>query len=114
MAVKVFFIAKIKDFNDEYKDYVSRVRDLGESHPGFISLENEEIGDLEITVTTWRSKEDVADWAKDPVHVSAKKKAMQWYHWVRGYHVETPDSGPTKKKEFMKSEPKDGIQESRN
>ena len=44
MAVKVFFIAKIKDFNDEYKDYVSRVRDLGESHPGFISLENEEIG----------------------------------------------------------------------
>ena len=107
MAVKVFFIAKIKDFNDEYKDYVKRVRDLGEAHDGFISLENEEIGDLEITVTTWRSKEDVAEWAKDPVHVSAKKKAMQWYHWVRGYHVETLDSGPTMKKEFMKSEPKD-------
>ena len=76
MAVKVFFIAKIKDFNDEYKDYVSRVRDLGESHPGFISLENEEIGDLEITVTTWRSKEDVADWAKDP---SEEKAGNGWY-----------------------------------
>ena len=112
MAVKVFFIAKIKDFNEEYKDYVKRVRDLGEAHDGFISLENEEIGDLEITVTTWRSKEDVAEWAKDPVHVSAKKKAMQWYHWVRGYHVETPDSGPTMKKEFMKSEPKDGKDKS--
>ena len=66
MAVKVFFIAKIKDFNDEYKDYVQRVRELGESDPRFISLENEEIGDIEITITTWRSKEDVADWAKDP------------------------------------------------
>ena len=31
MAVKVFFIAKIKDSNDEYKDYVQRVRELGES-----------------------------------------------------------------------------------
>ena len=41
--IKVFFIAKIKEFNDEYKDYVTRVRDLGEQHPGFISLESEEI-----------------------------------------------------------------------
>ena len=91
MAVKVFFIAKIKDFNDEYKDYVQRVRELGEAHPGFISLENEEIGDIEITITTWRSKEDVADWAKDPVHVSAKRKWRNWYHWVKGIHVDTID-----------------------
>jgi len=91
MAVKVFFIAHIKDFNDSYNDYVKRVRELGEQHPGFISLESEEKGDIEITITTWRSREDVADWAKDPVHMSAKAKWREWYHWVKGIHVDVVD-----------------------
>ena len=56
MAVKVFFIAKIKDFNNEYKDYVKRVRDLGEAHDGFISLENEEIGDLETKMKNYKRR----------------------------------------------------------
>ena len=91
--IKVFFIAKIKEFNDEYKDYVTRVRDLGEQHPGFISLESKEIDDVEITISTWRSKEDVADWAQDPTHMSAKAKWREWYHWVKGIHVEVVDEG---------------------
>ena len=32
MAVKVFFIAKIKDLNDEYKAMSTRIRELGESN----------------------------------------------------------------------------------
>ena len=91
MAVKVFFIAKMKDLNAEYKGISQHIRRLGESHPGFISIESEEIGDIEITVSTWRSKADVADWAKDPEHVAAKARAAEWYEWVRGIHVETTD-----------------------
>lgn len=91
MAVKVFFIAKIKDLNEEYKTMSSHIRELGEKHPGFISIESEEIGDVEITVSTWRSREDVADWAKDPDHVLAKSRAMEWYEWVRGIHVDVVD-----------------------
>lgn len=91
LAVKVFFIAKVKDLNSEYKDMSKRIRELGTNHPGFISIESEEIGDVEITVSTWRSKADVADWAKDPEHVEAKKRAMEWYGWVRGIHVEAID-----------------------
>ena len=34
------------------------------------------------SASTWRSKEDVAEWAKDPEHVAAK--VMEWYEWVRG------------------------------
>ena len=85
---KVFFIAKIKDLNDEYKAMSKRIRELGEQHPGFISITSEEIDDVEITISTWRSKEDVMDWAADPEHVEAKQRAKEWYHWVRGYHVE--------------------------
>ena len=91
MVIKVFFIAKIKDLNDEYKAMSTHIREIGEKHPGFISIESEEIGDVEITISTWRSKEDVADWAKDPEHVLAKSRSKEWYEWVRGIHVEVVD-----------------------
>ena len=91
MAVKVFFIAKIKDLNQEYNGISKRIRELGESHPGFISIESEEIGDVEITVSTWRSREHVQDWATDLQHVEAKRRSSEWYEWVRGIHVEVVD-----------------------
>ena len=47
MAVKVFFIAKIKDLNQEYNGISKRIRELGESQ--VISIESEEIGDVEIS-----------------------------------------------------------------
>ena len=89
--IKVFFIAKIKNFNDEYKKVSQELREMAETLPGFISITSEEIDDVEITISSWRSKEDVAKWAKDPVHIEAKKKAKQWYHWVKGIHVEATD-----------------------
>ena len=89
--IKVFFIAKIKDFNDEYKKVSQELREMAETLPGFISITSEEIDDVEITISSWRSKEDVANWAKDPVHIEAKKKDKQWYHWVKGIHVEAKD-----------------------
>tara|TARA_B100001057_G_scaffold437891_1_gene470002 strand:+ start:647 stop:922 length:276 start_codon:yes stop_codon:yes gene_type:complete len=89
--IKVFFIAKIKDFNDEYEKVSQELREMAETLPGFISITSEEIDDVEITISSWRSKEDVANWAKDPVHIEAKKKAKKWYHWVKGIHVEAID-----------------------
>lgn len=89
--IKVFFIAKIKDLNDEYKQRSQELRSMAEGLPGFIDITSEEIDDVEITISTWRSQEDVDNWAKDPVHLEAKKKAKQWYHWVKGIHVETAD-----------------------
>tara|TARA_B100001996_G_scaffold130481_2_gene99177 strand:- start:599 stop:877 length:279 start_codon:yes stop_codon:yes gene_type:complete len=89
--IKVFFIAKIKDLNEEYKNRSTRLREMAEGMPGFISIESEEIDDVEITVSTWRSKQDVEAWAKDVTHVEAKRKHREWYHWVRGIHVETVD-----------------------
>tara|TARA_B100000902_G_scaffold391047_1_gene441062 strand:- start:60 stop:338 length:279 start_codon:yes stop_codon:yes gene_type:complete len=89
--IKVFFIAKIKDLNADYKNRSTRLRKMAEQMPGFISIESEEIDDVEITVSSWRSKEDVQAWAQDLTHVEAKRKHKLWYHWVRGIHVECPD-----------------------
>lgn len=90
--IKVFFIAKMKSpMPSEYVTMSKRMRELAESHPGFVSITSEEIGDVEITVSTWRSKEDVTDWAHNPEHMEAKRRSKEWYEWIRGIHVETID-----------------------
>ena len=89
--IKVFFIAKIKDSNDEYKKNSEQLRNMAETLPGFVDLKSEEIDDVEITVSSWRTKEDVDNWARHPVHMEAKRRSKEWYHWVKGIHVEAVD-----------------------
>ena len=52
---------------------------------------SEEKDDVEITISSWKTKEDVEAWRKDPLHMEAKARANEWYHWVKGIHVETVD-----------------------
>ena len=90
--IKVFFIAKQKSpMPSEYLQMSKKMRELAESHPGFIDITSEEIGDVEITVSSWRSKEDVMDWANNPEHMEAKQRSKEWYEWIRGIHVEAVD-----------------------
>jgi heme-degrading monooxygenase HmoA len=89
MAVQVFFIAKIKNFNDEYREYSSQLRTMANSHPGFVSIESDVIDDIEITVSTWVDADAVKDWAHNKLHREAKQKSSEWYEWVKGIHVET-------------------------
>jgi len=86
--IKVFFIAKIKNLNGEYKDMSNKLRSSAQRMPGFIDIVSEEKDDVEITVSTWRTKEDVDKWAKHPTHIEAKKRSNEWYHWVKGIHVD--------------------------
>ena len=98
---KVFFVARVKDYNDEYEKMSSRVYAHAKTLPGFISLEEEwkedEHGTTEITVTSWKTKEDVENWRTDSIHMEAKARAKEWYHWVVGKHVETVDDAVTLK-----------------
>ena len=91
IMIKVFFIAKIKNFNEEYYDYSKRVRAKAETMPGFIEMTSEEKDDVEITISSWKTIEDVNAWRKDPLHKEAKAKTSEWYHWVKGIHVEAVD-----------------------
>jgi hypothetical protein len=52
--IKVFFIAKQKSpMPSEYLQMSKKMRELAEAHPGFIDITSEEIGDVEITVSSW-------------------------------------------------------------
>ena len=73
--IKVFFIAKIKNLNEEYTEMSNKLRSAAQRMPGFIDIESWDKDDVEVTVSTWRSKEDVEKWAKHPQHIEAKERS---------------------------------------
>lgn len=89
--IKVLFIAKVKNLNKEYEEYNNNLFKSAKNLPGFISIDTEQIDDIEITTSLWRSKEDVINWSKDPEHIEAKKRSNEWYHWVKGIHLNCID-----------------------
>lgn len=92
MSYKVFFIAKFKSpLAYEYRELSKKIREVAEAQPGFIDITSEEIGDIEITVSTWRSKEDVYAWSKHPEHLNVKERSNEWYEWIRGIHINSSD-----------------------
>ena len=48
--IKVFFIAKIKNLNEEYKQKNKELMDIASTLPGYISIDSQEIDDIEITI----------------------------------------------------------------
>jgi len=89
--IKVFFIAKIKNLNEEYKQKNKELCDLAATLPGFMSIESQEIDDVEITISCWKDKESINYWANHPLHAKIKRRKKEWYHWVKGIHVEAID-----------------------
>lgn len=89
--VKVLFIAKIKNLNKEYEEYNENLFSSAKTLPGFLGITSEQIDDIEITTSMWKSKEDVISWSKDPEHIEAKKRVYDWYYWVKGIHLECID-----------------------
>lgn len=89
--VKVLFIAKVKNLNKEYEEYNNNLFDSAKNLPGFLGITSEQIDDIEITTSVWKTKEDVINWSKDPEHIEAKKRVNEWYHWVKGIHLECVD-----------------------
>lgn len=83
---RVTFIGKIKNLNSEYEEYNDTLYATAKTLDGFIGIDSEVVDSIEITISKWKSKEDVMMWAKDPKHVEAKKKVNSWYKWYRSYH----------------------------
>ena len=43
---------------------------------------------IEITTSKWKTKDDVMSWARDPLHVEAKRQVNKWYEWYKSYHYD--------------------------
>ena len=85
---RVTFIGSVKDLSLEYEKYNDDLYASAKKLDGFIGLESETIEGIEITISKWKTKEDVMLWAKDPLHVEAKKQVNKWYNWYKSYHFD--------------------------
>lgn len=89
--IKVLFIAKIKNLNADYKAMEDKLLKAAALIDGYVSIETEIKDDIEITTSTWKNKAAVEKWAKDLIHIEAKERVNEWYHWVKGIHMEVLD-----------------------
>ena len=86
--IKVLFIAKIKHLTPEYEEYNNILHTSVKKMNGFIGIDSEVVDGIEITISKWKTKEDVDIWAKDPDHMKAKSRVKDWYDWYRAKHFD--------------------------
>ena len=91
--IKVIVIGKLKNANSEYSDYCRRIEEkrIATNPTGLIDYEHEIRDDVEITMSSWDTWKHAMAWANDPLQQEAKAKEDEWYHWVRGIHIEAVD-----------------------
>ena len=63
---RVVFIGKIKNLTPEYEKYNDDLYASAKTLDGFIGIDSEVIDSVEITISKWKSKDDVMSWATDP------------------------------------------------
>ena len=85
---RVVFIGKIKNLSSEYEKYNDELYASAKEREGFINVKTDVIEDIEVTISEWKTKDDVMSWAMDPLHMEAKKRVREWYEWYKSYHLD--------------------------
>ena len=81
----VIFTAKILLLDDEYQAAAARMRERAFEKYGCITLDSVMQDNLEITISTWTSLDDIQAWKNDPEHLLAQQKGRD--KWYNGYDV---------------------------
>ena len=75
----VIFTSTQTDQLDGYSETADAIEELAEQQPGYLGMEHakEELG---ITISYWKTKEDIARWKANLDHKQAQKMGRdQWY-----------------------------------
>ena len=84
--IQVLFIGEVKDFTPEYMEYNDSLYASAKTLPGFLAMRSEVKDGIEVTISKWKDRESVKEWAKDPEHMEAKARVYDWYKWYRAKH----------------------------
>lgn len=81
----VIFTSKLKDRTVGYEETAQEMFDLAKSQPGFFGFKSvrQELG---ITISYWKSIEDILLWKKHTKHQVAQNKGIN--EWYASYDVE--------------------------
>ena len=88
----VIFIARRTPIDEGYSDTAVRMEMLAGDQPGFLGIESIEQGDgLELTISYWKSQQDIYDWKRNLEHLEAQRLGREkWYEKleIRVAHIE--------------------------
>ena len=82
----VIFTAILTEDSDGYVAMAKKIQKLVENQPGFLGVRGVTKGNREITVSYWRTLEDIKSWKEQPNHAAAQ--ALGKSKWYSDYQVE--------------------------
>lgn len=82
----VVFKAKVKTIDNEYVSLVSNLRELAFTKYNCVDFISTGDDALEITISYWKSMNDILNWKKDIYHLEAQKKGRE--KWYENYQIE--------------------------
>ena len=82
----VIFTATLAEDSDGYVDMAKKLQGLVEGQPGYLGVRGVTQNKREITVSYWRTLEDIQLWKEQPNHAAAQ--ALGKSKWYSDYQVE--------------------------
>jgi len=81
----VIFTAEFLLLDDEYTQTTERMRTLAFENYGCVDFQSLTEGDKEITVSYWKTMNDIRAWKQDKEHLQAQQLGRE--KWYRDYNV---------------------------
>lgn len=82
----VIFTSKRASEDSGYSDMAKRMEAMSRQQNGFLGIQSvRDANGIGITVSYWRTLEDIANWKKDTEHILAQQKGKS--DWYTGYEV---------------------------
>lgn len=79
----VIFTNTRTDGDNGYEAMSKRMEELAKQQPGFLGIESAR-DNLGITISYWKTLEDIANWKANAAHLVAQKKGKKdWYSWYK-------------------------------
>jgi len=80
----VIFRAKIAGLDENYNRIAVRMRTLAEQKYGCVGFVSATEGDEEISISYWRTQEQIKAWKNDAEHIAAQEFGKsKWYRWYK-------------------------------
>ena len=77
----VIFASKRTEGDHGYNAMANKMVELASKQNGYLGIESARDSELGITVSYWKTLEDISDWKANAAHQIAQERGKQeWYH----------------------------------
>lgn len=77
----VIFTSQLLNNTEGYNEMAEVIGQLAKSQTGFLGMDSAK-SEIGITVSYWKTLDDISTWKQNSQHLLAQKKGMEeWYDW---------------------------------